>query len=222
MDPQMPLILIDLISLSRAYCNFIVMGIANLTLSTEELQIVTDCSFILTKNRIINKVYGFFDDLSLIYLHKTTSHNALKLIPPKISKGEQYHGLPYLMLDFPRIFTKKDVFAIRTFFWWGNFFSITLHLKGIYQQQYLPSILEKFELLKEHEFLMATATNEWEHHPIEGNYINLKDVDLTDFAALAGNHPFLKLSKIFPIQNMEQLAQELESTFIIMLKVTGN
>ena len=218
----MPLILIDLISLSRAYCNFIVMGNANLTLSTEELQIVTDCSFILTKNRIIGKVYAFFDDLSLIYVHNAQSNDAIIFIPPKISKGEQYHGLPYLMLDFPRLFAKDDVFAIRTFFWWGNFFSITLHLKGIYQQQSLPSILEKFALLKEVGFLISTSNDEWEHHPIEGNYINLKNVDLSDFAALAGNHPFLKLSKTFPLQNMEQLAQELESTFIIMLKVTGN
>ena len=218
----MPLILIDLISLSRAYCNFIVMGNANLMLSTEELQIVTDCSFILTKNRIIGKVYAFFDDLSQMYVLNNQLPALFSTIPPKISKGEQYHGLPYLMLDFPRIFDKKDIFAVRTFFWWGNFFSITLHLKGSYQQQCLYSVLENFELLKEVGFLMATSTDEWEHHPIEGNYINLKDVDVSDFAALAGNHPFLKLSKTFPIQNMEQLAHELESTFMLLMKVSGN
>ena len=43
-------------------------------------------------------------------------------VSPKISRGEQYLGLPYVMLDYPRIFSKENVFAIRTFFWWGNYF----------------------------------------------------------------------------------------------------
>ena len=32
---------------------------------------------------------------------------------PKISKGENYKGLPYVMLDYPRCFGKTDIFAIR-------------------------------------------------------------------------------------------------------------
>ena len=49
---------------------------------------------------------------------------------PKIAKGENYLQLPYVLLDYPRCFDKENIFAIRTMFWWGNFFSITLHLSG--------------------------------------------------------------------------------------------
>ena len=58
---------------------------------------------------------------------------------PKISRGENYNGLPYVMLDYPRCFGKEDVFAMRTMFWWGNFFSITWHLKGKYSKEYIAA-----------------------------------------------------------------------------------
>ena len=54
---------------------------------------------------------------------------------PKISKGENYRGLPYVMLDYPRLFGREEVLAIRTFFWWGHGFSVTLHLKGGYRER---------------------------------------------------------------------------------------
>ncbi len=34
------------------------------------------------------------------------------------------------MLDYPRAFGRDSIFACRTFFWWGRFFSLTLHLAG--------------------------------------------------------------------------------------------
>ena len=32
----------------------------------------------------------------------------------------------------PAVFSKENIFAIRTMFWWGNFFSISLHVSGKY------------------------------------------------------------------------------------------
>ena len=64
---------------------------------------------------------------------------------PKISKGENYKGLPWLVLDYPRYFNKEDIFAIRTLFWWGNFFSITLHISGKYKMRYEKKIIDSFE-----------------------------------------------------------------------------
>ena len=77
---------------------------AKVSLSAFEYQLVTDESFILTKNTIIQKVYTLFGNLSDDY------HALLLRIPdspsPKISKGENYKGLPYVMLDHPRIFSQ--------------------------------------------------------------------------------------------------------------------
>ena len=111
---------------------------ANVKLSPRELDIVCNADLILTKNNIIAKVYDLFGSLSEYNVSTADQFltEEIKNISPKISKGENYEGLPWVMLDYPRYFTANDVFAIRTYFWWGNFFSITLHVKGKFQQQF--------------------------------------------------------------------------------------
>ena len=73
-------------------------------------------------------------------------------VEPKISKGEKYKGLPWVMLDYPRIFGKEDIMAIGTRFWWGHYFSVTLHLKGGYLRTYLPVILRGGECWRRRAF----------------------------------------------------------------------
>jgi hypothetical protein len=59
----------------------------------------------------------------------------------KISRGENYQLLPYIILDYPSYFSRNNIFAVRTMFWWGNFFSITLHLSGDHKINLLITIL---------------------------------------------------------------------------------
>ena len=114
---------------------------ANVKLSKNELALVTDMQVILTKNLIIEKVYTLFGLLSshfqqVLAERKDTLATEALLVSPKISKGEQYRQLPYVVLDCPRFYTKQHVLAVRCFFWWGNFFSITLHLAGKFLKGY--------------------------------------------------------------------------------------
>ena len=39
----------------------------------------------------------------------------------RVFKGEYYRDLPFVTLDFPRIFEKENVFAYRTMFWGVTF-----------------------------------------------------------------------------------------------------
>jgi len=55
-------------------------------------------------------------------------------VPPKISKGERYGGLPWLMLDFPRYFVGDNHFAIRLFVWWGKFAGLYWHTAGSFAE----------------------------------------------------------------------------------------
>src|SRR5437868_6529086 len=114
------------------------------SLSIYEMKLVTDPEVLLTKNRIIQKVYELFGGLAEDYkdVLKAAGLFTSNEVVAKISRGENYKGLPYVMLDYPRQFAKVEVFAIRSFFWWGNFFSITLQLGGQYQHKY-ASLVEK-------------------------------------------------------------------------------
>jgi hypothetical protein len=66
------------------------MDVAKLTLSEEELRLVTDPGVILTKNAIIRKVYELFGELSGVMSQDLILPAEVSTISPKISKGESY------------------------------------------------------------------------------------------------------------------------------------
>ncbi len=184
---------------------------ANVRLSAEEMRLVTDPEWILTKNSIIRKVVEMFGELSAEWRVKLEG-----IIPsqPKISKGENYRGLPWVMLDCPRAFGREDVLAIRTFFWWGHAFSVTLHLKGIYQQDCLPGILAREAELAEAGFELGISATEWDHGHIPEHYR-----PWTDATELGADRPWLKLSAQRPLQDWEEAPERLSGLFGLLLQV---
>jgi hypothetical protein len=186
------------------------MDVAKLALSEEELRLVMDPGIILTKNAIIAKVYDLFGELAEQMREELVLPAEAAAISPKISRGESYQGLPYVMLDYPRYFTADHVLAIRTFFWWGNFFSVNLHLKGRYQELYKPGLLRHFDQLASGQYAIAVSENEWQHHTGSEEFRQLINMDEKDFAAFLDSHPFVKLSASFSLdqwQNMDVLLQ---------------
>lgn len=143
------------------------MNAAKIHLSAEELALVQNGSFLLTKNTIIQKVYTLFGDLSA-ELNKYYEGSQFPvpdtgLSLPKIAKGENFRGLPYVMLDFPRFFGKEDIAAIRSFFWWGNNFTVTLHCKGLFKQELANKIATHALKFQEAGFRICLNGDEWEH-----------------------------------------------------------
>ncbi len=188
---------------------------ANVSLSAFEQQLVNDPAWILTKNRIIEKVYLLFGYLSERYRQTASIQNlpaAVTAIAPKISKGENYEGLPYVMLDYPRCFGKEDVFAVRTFFWWGHFFSITLQLKGVYVQQYLPALLNNEKNLRENDVWMNVGNEEWQHHFRNNNMLLLNEHTET-----LQDKEVLKLAFLCSLKNWDEAETILTEKFQLLL-----
>ncbi len=169
----------------------------NVKLSKEELALVIDAEFILTKNRIIHKVYQLFGELSEEFQQRANHlPKSFTSIPPKISKGENYLGLPWVMLDYPRVFSNTDVFAIRCFFWWGEFFSITLQLHGNNKGLYSALISEYLKKNAE-GWWMCIGEDPWQHHFGNDNYIEC------DINADLSKGSFIKLAKKIPLQEWD-------------------
>jgi hypothetical protein len=186
----------------------------NVKLSKEELALVTDADLILTKNRIIQKVYDLYGDLSEEYKTMSTSlDEEITSVPAKISKGENYRGLPWVMLDYPRRFSQTDVFAVRSFFWWGRFFSITLQLQGKYQQLYSASLAARLKHTE--NWWMGCGSDAWQHHFGADNY-----------AAFPGEQdleqvPFIKLAKKIPLQQWDHSFAFYKSSFEEIVRLLG-
>ncbi len=187
------------------------MSAAKVTLSPKELELVNNADWILTKNLIIHKVYNLFSEVANSYRedkNRFTSFDSSQVfeLAPKISRGEQYQQLPYVMLDYPRIFSEQDIFAIRSFFWWGNHCSIHLILKGKYLQQFGGSIDNYFQLFGKYapetrSWYIGVGEDPWQHHFENDNYI-----PIADWNGLPVNErPFLKLAKKIPLEEWDDI-----------------
>ena len=205
------------------------MSKAKVRLSAKEQELVVNADWILTKNAIIQKVNAFFGEVCETYQGLVAANPALASDPafaigPKISKGDQYEGLPWVMLDYPRVFSVKDVFAVRTFFWWGNQMSITLQLQGKYQQFYSNAIQQYFFLRAGNPhaqypwFVCINPDDPWQHHFREDNYVPAAQFPPAAFAQL----PFLKLAKKIPLEEWDDMEFFLQETFKDILLLLGN
>lgn len=177
---------------------------AKIGLSAEEQELAASMDFILTKNEITRKLLLFFGELSKDEKN-ICSASALPAevfsVSPKISKGENYKGFPWIVLDYPRIFEKENlpdrkagVFAIRTMFWWGHFFSVTLHLAGKYKSQFEKKILDQYVTLKNKDIYCCIGEDQWQHHFDENNYKLVKTLTEKEFKEKITGKSFLKIA----------------------------
>ena len=203
------------------------MDKAKIRLSAKEAELVANTDWILTKNEILQKVKYILENLQSeeqLFLHTNTAILPAEVMAttPKISKGENYKGLPYLVLDYPRYFGKDDHFAIRTMFWWGNFFSVTLHLTGIYKKMYEARLETSFTGLKDEFYFMGVSNDQWEHHFEKSNYLPLKEMNDAGFKAHISNKEFIKLAKKIPLEQWNNAGDILFTSFCKMVRwLTG-
>jgi hypothetical protein len=197
--------------------------ITKIALSANELELVCNKEWILTKQIVIEKVYQLFGSLALSmqqYVQEESGNlpAAILLNAPKISRGENYLKLPYVMLDYPRYFTKDNTVAIRTFFWWGNFFSINLHLSGKYKAAAVDSLIDIFSVLQQKEYAVCCNEDPWEHHFETDNFLPVKKITPNDFAIMLNRKPFIKIAKQINLQQWDAAGDLLIDHFIEMMK----
>ena len=201
---------------------------ANVKLSKSELTFVSDPYLILTKNRIIEKVnilFGLLADEFRTALHDC--HDPLFAAAlrhtPKIYNGENYQGLPYVMLDYPRYFTREDACAIRSFFWWGNFFSITLHLSGKYAahyaQQLAYGLLQPQHIGQWHYCIHA---GQWQHHFEPDHYACIAPgVEKETLISTWESHGFIKIAKKLPMKDWELAFDFFKTEYTSLMELLG-
>lgn len=202
------------------------MDEAKIRLSPPEMDLVTDPNWILTKNSILEKVKLIFGELHLRYSNQMNNSSGvpeeLLLSTPKISRGENYKGLPWVMLDYPRNFGQQDTFAIRTFFWWGNFFSITLQLSGQYMELCLNNILRNIESLKQAGVFICVNEDPWEHHFGVDNYIAIRKYTAEELTTLIQTKKFIKLAGKLDLKEWNDCTETMNRYFKLLTEVAIN
>ncbi len=164
--------------------------------SKVELDCMNDRDFLLRKRIITDKLCellnGFAEILKAAPVSRTFIFPAgVDFQTGRISRGENYNGLPYVVLDFPRLFDKENIFAFRTMFWWGNYFSFTLHLKGEPLRQYRGALAAHCIKMKKQGVVLYIGGNEWEHDLNGEHYLRLG----AKAGKILGEKDFIKLAR---------------------------
>ncbi|CAN5204614.1 hypothetical protein BH11BAC5_BH11BAC5_53260 [soil metagenome] len=198
-----------------------------ITLSAKELELVCNTDWILTKQVIIQKVIELFSG-SLSVMQASALQQQGKLPPqiflrdPKISRGENYRGLPYVMLDYPRYFDKENTIAIRTFFWWGNFFSVSMQLSGEQKKLMETKLQANIEWLRQNDFWLCVNNQPWEHAYDTDNFVSFNQISAAEFTSVLNNKSFVKISKKKSLQHWDTALLFIEQSFAELLTLLKN
>lgn len=196
------------------------MEASKVILSEAERQLITDANIILTKNSSIDKICEQFGLLASIYQQQCEplkkEFPQLFSVHPKISKGEKHSGLPWVVLDYPRSFEKQNgQLAIRTFFWWGNYFSIQLQVSGIYMPGFIKALAAgKFQ---KKDWLLGFTDDAWDLELPNKKWLQ---ADAENISTENKDEIVLKIAKKIPIhewENLESLFSEAYSELVMLM-----
>lgn len=177
---------------------------ANLEFTHNEFCTINDADFLRNKNSALVKVEHalgqLYDEMLFFEVNSKLPNTG------KISRGENYLGLPYRVLDYPRLFDKNNICAVRTMFYWANFFSCTLIAGG----QYLIKDIDTINQIAEQLCLplyFCIHTNAWHHHFNSDNYILWSETTSAFFNKQIQNG-FIKIAVKAPLSNFEIVAAD--------------
>jgi len=182
-----------------------------MTIFTErEIQFLQDTEFLKTKADILQKIEETLSKVEASLrqeMGKSTfqfPEGTLKR-SGKISRGENYGNLPYMVLDFPRKFGRKNVFAFRVIFWWGNFFSANLHLAGGDLDEIRPHLFKNYYGLKNKQVYICISEDPWEHHFEKTNMLPIDSLPSQRLENIIRSHHFIKLGRKIPLDSWRKL-----------------
>ena len=97
-------------------------------------------------------------------------------------------------------------------FWWGNFFSVTLHLSGIYKEHFTTDATLLLSWLQKNNFFICVNKNEWQHHFEDDNYKHSSAISLQEFEDI-NQKEFFKISKKISLSDWNNVNEFVLNSF---------
>jgi hypothetical protein len=189
-----------------------------MALTKEEQELVEQAGIIYLKNSALQKVMVLLGELQEL-LQALPESAPFREQNGKISRGERYKELPYIILDYPRSFSRESIFACRTMFWWGHYFIFTLHLAGEAKERYGPAIGAAWAVLGAQGFRIYEGEDPWEHDFETGNYLPVSAMAEQEFRQLLNSFPFIKLAKPYQLDNWENMLSGVVADYQLLLQL---
>jgi hypothetical protein len=198
------------------------MEVSKIHLSSTEIELMQNAEIILTKNRVLEKMKLLLEEVQakqIDFIKQNNIANEIFKVSPKISKGENYLGLPYLILDYPRQFSEKNFFFIRTMFWWGKFFSCTLHLANNSKEIFKEGIKQSYPQLK--NYYISINDDQWVHHLEETDYRKIDVMGKSEFEETCETFDHLKIAGRYSLSEWQKAPSDLFRNWQFFLSLCG-
>ncbi len=198
-----------------------------ITISPEESEALGDTGFFRKKAAITSKIIMIFSELAeslrpIIADHPGLFPPGTSLFREKISRGENYKGLPYIVIDFPAMFGKESVFAFRSMLWWGKHFSFSFHLGGDLWKSRQVHVTEKIAALHNKGFYLCVNKTPWEYHFESDNYLLLDELQGNKTRGLLQESPFIKIARRLEVAEWQKVIEYGKETFSLVLDILPN
>ena len=96
---------------------------SRIILTKHQLDFARSSEYPLTKHAIIQNIVQLFEELG-----QSLQSSGWESSPKeyKITRGENYQLMPYVVLDYPQLKVNQFNLVTRTLFWWGHYCSLNL------------------------------------------------------------------------------------------------
>lgn len=173
-----------------------------------EINLLGNKNLFLAKARITQKLQTALLLVEKLYARELIKYD--KKLPAeivnskgKITKGENLSASPWMVLDYPKEFSRQNIFAIRTLIWWGKHVSVSLVLSGSYKKLYEQNIFKAINTKPTNLFVCIGQTP-WEHDILPGNFLKAGKLTSKEITEIK-NRSFLKLSFKISIKEINSL-----------------
>jgi len=135
------------------------------SLTAYDLSILHDKAFFEAKHQIMHKWEQFLTHLAqkiqewASFVNQITLPDEVKQTTPKISKGENYQGMPYMVLDYPRYFGKEDTCAFRNILLWNR----GLYSTWLFEGKYMDYAVQNYKQYGSSSMYLHQNEDKWVH-----------------------------------------------------------
>jgi hypothetical protein len=172
---------------------------SKIAFSYEELDLLQQTRLFSLKSSATGKVYDFMGQLidAIKHINDQNSYifpEGVDTTTGKISKGENYKGLPYIVLDFPRLYTRHNILSFRVLLWWGHHWSVHWHVEGQMLNLFKKTIIKNLTHFYNKKYYVSLDGDQWNYDFSALNMYRLDSLTKEDIAQINDNMHFFRLS----------------------------
>lgn len=176
---------------------------STINLTKKELLFAGSAEYPLTKQIIIKKLIKTLQDITPGVAEK--HHNLLLInknepIAGKLSRGDNYRGMPYLVMDTPQIKGQDFPVLFRMMFWWGHYFVLHFYIKKEHTTNLNINGLKGSYINKSDKKL-------WENDLDHKSWIKLKDLSTKKLGAIADQNNYIHLATKVKLKDHHRIGE---------------